>query len=116
MKAAAMLAAAFGLGLLVAGCTSGPSATDTTGHRPSAAETAACAPIVKFKLPPGAGRPGSGVGVAIALPPPLVTDLIHSGDPKLVRDARTIMNSRSPGGVDPAFIGAQTECRKIGVT
>ena len=114
MKAAATLAAALGLGLVVAGCTSGPSATETVARGPSAAETAACAPFVKVKLPPGAGRAGSGTGAAIALSPKLVENLIHSGDPRLAQNARTITNLRIPAGIVPAFIGVQAECRKIG--
>jgi hypothetical protein len=104
MKAAAGLAAVLGLGLVLASCASGPSAT----------ETAACAPILKVTLPPGAGGATEGMGEAIALPTKLVDNLIRSGDPTLTRYGRTMTNPGIGVGFVKAFIGARTECRKIG--
>jgi hypothetical protein len=55
MKAVKTLAAALGLGLVVAG-TSRQSATEMAASGRSATETAACASIGKVKLPLGAGQ------------------------------------------------------------
>ena len=55
MKAVATLAAALGLGFVVTG-TSRQSATEMAARGRSATETAACASIVKVKLPLGAGQ------------------------------------------------------------
>jgi hypothetical protein len=115
MKGAATLAAALALGLVVAGCTNGPSATVTAARGPSATVTSACESLLQIKVPPGTGQPGSGVGLAIALPSNEVQSLIHSDDPKLAEDARKITDFENHQGVDSAFIDAQTQCRKLGV-
>ena len=115
MKVAATLAAALALRLAVAGCTSGPSATVTAVHEPTARVTAACESLLQSRLPPGTGQPRSGVGVAVALSPQLKEELIRSGNPRLAQDPRTMTNLLHPVGIDPALIAARTECRKFGV-
>jgi hypothetical protein len=115
MKVAATLAAALVLGLVVAGCTSSPSATVTAAHGPNATVTAACESLLQIKVPPGAGQPHSGVGLAVVLSSQVKEDLIHSGNPKLAQDTRTMTNLIHPIGIDSALIAARTECRKVGV-
>ena len=107
-KARAVLTA-LGLGFVLASCTSGPSAT-VSG--PSDKEIAACAPIVKIKLPPV--KPG--MGFAIALPTTQAEKLIKSGNPTLAKTGRIFTQGDEDGKVYVnAFLSAQAECRKIGV-
>jgi hypothetical protein len=103
MKVAVALAASLGLGLVMTSCSSGPSAT----------ETAACNAILKITLPPGIGEPMKGSEMGIALPATLTENLIHSGDPTLIRYGRAIASASGKSFVK-AFDGAQTECRKVG--
>jgi len=97
------LAASLGLGLVMASCSSEPSAT----------ETAACHAILKITLAPGIGESMEGTEIGIALPANLVENLIHSGDPTLTRYGRTIASASGKGFVK-AFDGAQAECRMAG--
>jgi hypothetical protein len=97
------LAAVVGLGLVMASCSRGPSAT----------EAAACSAILKVALPPGIGESREGTSVGIAIPANLVENLIHSGDPTLTRDGRAIVSANGRGFVK-AFDEAQTECRMAG--
>ena len=103
MKAAVALTASLGLGLVMTGCSSGPSAI----------ETAACKAVLRITLPPGIGEPMVGGEIGIALPANLTENLIHSGDPTLARYGRAIASSGGKGFVK-AFDGAQTECRTAG--
>jgi hypothetical protein len=100
MKAVVALTASLGLGLVMTGCSSAPSAT----------ETAACSAILKITIPPGMGEPSEGTSVGIAIPVNLIGNLIHSGDPTLTRYGRAIASANGKGFVK-AFDGAQTECR-----
>lgn len=70
---------------------------------------------LQIKVPPGAGQPHSGVGLAVVLSSQVKEDLIHSGNPKLAQDTRTMTNLIHPIGIDSALIAARTECRKVGV-
>jgi hypothetical protein len=108
MSKALMALAALGLGLMLAGCTTGPSAT-LSG--PSGKELAACVPIVKVKVPPV--KPG--MGFAIALPTTEAENLIKSGNLRLAETGRIFHRPGEDGSVYvKAFLSAQTECRKIG--
>lgn len=105
------------LGFVVANCTSGPSAR-VSG--PSAKDIAACAPMVKVKLPPVK----LGMGLAIALPTKQAENLIDSGNPRLAETGHIFTQPEnrvtSPESGDrnvyvDAFLSAQAECRKLGV-
>lgn len=104
MKVGLAVAAVLGLGLMLTSCSSGPNP----------AETAACTPILKVTLPPGAGGTSEGTGEGMALPTKTVGNLIHSGDPTLSRYGRVMTNPGSGAHFVTAFLGAQAECRKIG--
>ena len=103
MKVALAVAASLGIGLVMTGCSSGPSAT----------ETAACNAILRITLPAGIGEPTEGGEIGIAFPANLTENLIHSGDPTLARYGRAVASSSGEGLVK-AFEGAQTECRMAG--
>ena len=93
------------LGVLVAGCSTGPSS----------AETAACAAILKLSLPPGAGHTGEESVVSIGLPTNTKHNLINSGDPILTRFGRTMGKPDNGASFEQALPAAQAECRKLGV-
>jgi hypothetical protein len=104
MKVAVAVAAVVGLGLVAAGCSSGPSAT----------ETAACGAILKITLPFAVGGAGLGSNEAISIPTNLVESLIHSGDPTLAHYGRVMAKPGSSNGFVKAFNNAQAQCRIVG--
>jgi hypothetical protein len=104
MKAGAAFVAVIGLGLLIAGCSTGPSASETT----------ACAPFLKVTLPAALGGAREGTNESIALRTSFVDNLIHSGNPTLTRYGRAMTRSESGSDFVNAVLGAQAECRRIG--
>jgi hypothetical protein len=59
--------------------------TGCSGGGPSQAESSACAPFLHVMVP----TTSKGSGVAVAVPTKWVTQLLDSGDPHLVQDAKT---------------------------
>ena len=80
--------------------------TGCSGGGPSQAEVSACAPFLHLTLP----APRVGSSLIVIVPRKWVTDLLNSGNPRLVQDARKL----EPLQHTQTIRDIVSECRRLG--